>query len=151
MTSAKIRTSRIGLNRAPFFACHSLWSRHGKSFANAPREIRVAVSGLRLFRDIAAPFKLRERQAGVDHATLVAELIEIAIGEKFPVQGPRHADFLGVVTDRRGAVMGERVVPTRRCRQTIDLAQISEQHRARLLRRMSQPLEKDLLAPMFCP
>src|SRR5882724_11392589 len=123
MTSAKIRTSRIGLNRAPFFACHSLWSRHGKSFANAPREIRVAVSGLRLFRDIAAPFKLRERQAGVDHATLIAKLIEVTVDEKLPMQWLRGANLLGVVADGDSTVVSQGIVPARRLGQPVDLVQ----------------------------
>src|SRR6266508_569551 len=67
------------------------------------------------------------------------------------MQRLRGADLFGMVADGDGTVMSQGIVPARRLDQPVDLVQVCEQHGARLLRRMSQPIEKNLLAAVLCP
>src|SRR6266498_3622952 len=67
------------------------------------------------------------------------------------MQRLRGADLFGMVADGHGTVVSQGIVPARRLGQPVDLVQVCEQQGARLLRRVSQPIEKNLLAAVLCP
>jgi len=96
-----------------------------------PAEVAPVAGRSGARRDVATPPKLRERQARVDLTPLIAQLVEVSVGEDAPVEWIAGRDLLDVVPDHRRAVVGQRVVPHGRLREPVDLAQIVEEQRAR--------------------
>src|SRR5262249_2271187 len=62
-----------------------------------------------------------------DLAPLVAELVEVSVGEDTPVERIAPRDLLHVVLDLGRTVVGQRVVPPGRAGEVVDLCEVVEQ------------------------
>src|SRR5882724_2975705 len=123
--------------------------RHGDPPADALRERRILVRCLSARIDQARRPHLGERVAGVDHAALVEQLVNVAVQQDAVVPRSRRADLLRVHADVGRAVVGAGVVELRLLRELVHRLDVVEQHPSYAIAGSPQRVQVDVLAAVI--